>query len=150
MRKPPIGRMQRFSRVALGVALGVALTLQLRTVTADVVAVVSAKSPITTLGKSEVADIFLGKASPLAQGTRVVPIDQAEGTAARDAFYVKVLGKSPAQLKAYWAKMIFTGRGREPATVSNDMDMKKRLDSDPLAIGYVEAVSVDGSLRVLF
>lgn len=129
--------------------MSVLLTLALRTVMADVVAIVSAKSPFTTMSKSEVADIFLGKVNPLAHGTRAVPIDQAEGSAARDAFYAKIAGKSPAQIKAYWSKIIFTGRGRPPAAVSSDIDMKKRVASNPLAIGYVEAESVDDSVRVL-
>jgi hypothetical protein len=155
-RFPIRRRLPRLSRIVGGIALTstlpLILTLALPTTAAqaDVVAVVSAKSPITTMSKGEAADIFLGKPSPLAHGIRAVPIDQAEGAAARDAFYVKILGKSPAQLKAYWSKIIFTGRGQPPATVPNDLDMKKRIAADPLAIGYVEATSVDASLRILF
>ena len=81
---------------------------------AAVVAVVSAKNPVTSLSKNYVADIFLGKTSKFPDGSRAVPVDQAEGSAARDAFYLQFTGKSPAQVKMYWSKMIFTGRGQPP------------------------------------
>jgi ABC-type phosphate transport system substrate-binding protein len=116
---------------------------------ADVVAVVCAKSSIRTLSKSEVADIFLGKSSRFPDGVRAVPIDQVEGSPARDEFYSKVVGKSAAQIKAYWSKIIFTGRGQPPPMVSNDSEVKKRLIENPAAIGYIERDLVDDSVRVV-
>jgi len=32
----------------------------------------------------------------------------------RDDFYNKVTGKSAAQMKAYWSKIIFTGKANHP------------------------------------
>jgi hypothetical protein len=72
-----------------------------------------------------------------------------EGSSERDEFYAK-LGKSPAQLKAYWSKIIFTGRGQPPRTVANGIAMKARLAADPTAIGYLDTQLVDDSVRVLF
>lgn len=117
---------------------------------ADVVAVVSAKSPVTTLSKSQVTDIFLGKANRFPAGTQAVPFDQAEGSAARAEFYLKATGKSPAQLKAYWSKIIFTGRGQPPPTVANDIEMKKRISENPQAIGYIDRSLADSSVKVVF
>jgi hypothetical protein len=130
--------------------LGLALTLVSDAAMADVVTVVSAKSPITALSKSQVVDIFLGRANRLPDGAQVVAIDQAEGSAMRDAFYDKVAGKSAAQLKAYWSKIIFTGRGQPPPTVSNDMEMKKRISENSAVIGYIDRDSVDDSVRIVF
>ena len=112
---------------------------------ADVVAVVSSKSPVTALSKSQTAAIFLGKASRFPNGELAVPIDQAEGSAARDQFYNNLTGKSPAQLKAYWSKIIFTGRGQPPLAVSDSDEVKQRLANNPQAIGYIE----DGSMVVV-
>lgn len=130
--------------------IGVALSVASASALADVVAVVSAKSPITTLSKSQVVDIFLGKANRFPDGAQAVPIDQAEGSAARDEFYDKVAGKSAAQIKAYWSKVIFTGRGQPPSTVSNDIEMKKRISANAAAIGYIDRTMVDDSVRVVF
>jgi ABC-type phosphate transport system substrate-binding protein len=116
---------------------------------ADVVAVVSAKSTITSLSKNEVADIFLGKTSRFPDGQAVIPIDQAESSPLRDEFYTKFTGKSPAQLRAHWSKIIFTGRGQPPPVVLNSIEMKKRIAANPAAIGYIERDMVDGSIKIL-
>jgi ABC-type phosphate transport system substrate-binding protein len=141
--------MTDFSRIGL-VAIAVALTLSSSVVKADVVAVVSAKSPVTALSMSQLADIFSGKASRFPNGVHAFPIDQTEGSAVRDEFYSKVAGKNAAQIKAYWSKIIFTGRGQPPPTVSNGLDMKKRVSDDPAAIGYIDRSLVDESVRVIF
>jgi ABC-type phosphate transport system substrate-binding protein len=132
------------------IGIGLALTLSGAVVKADVVAVVSANSPIATLSMSQVADIFFGKASRFPNGIQAVPIDQAEGSAVRDEFYSKVVGKTAAQIKAYWSKIIFTGRGQPPPTVSNNSEMKKRISENPAAIGYIDRSLVDESVRVVF
>jgi ABC-type phosphate transport system substrate-binding protein len=141
--------MPLFNRLGF-LAIGLTLSLSGAVVNADVVAVVSAKNPITALGKSQLADIFLGKASRFPNGVQAVPIDQAEGLAVRDEFYGKVVGKTAPQLKAYWAKIIFTGRGQPPPRVPNSIELKKRISNDPAAIGYLDRSLVDDSVRVVF
>jgi len=91
--------------------IGLALSLASAVAMADVVAVVSAENSVTALNKSQLADIFLGKTNRFPDGTQAAPIDQAEGSAARNEFYDKIVGKTAAQIKAYWSKIIFTGRG---------------------------------------
>ena len=115
----------------------------------DVVAVVSAKSPVTALNAGQVADIFLGKTSRFPDGTQAVPIDQAEESELRDRFYSTYAGKSPSQVKAHWAKIIFTGRGQPPRQVGNSQEAKKAIADNPHAIGYIDARHVDTSVRVL-
>lgn len=74
--------MPLVNRVGL-VAIGVALSLNAGAAAADVVAVVSAKNPVTALSKNQLMDIFLGKTSRFPDGSQAVPIDQVEGAAAR-------------------------------------------------------------------
>jgi len=116
---------------------------------ADVVAVVSSKSAITTLSKSQITDIFLGKTARFPDGSSAVPIDQIEGVAVRDEFYSNYTGKSVAQVKAYWSKIIFTGRGQPPKAVASSLAMKKLVAENPAAIGYIEMTLVDDSVRVV-
>jgi ABC-type phosphate transport system substrate-binding protein len=129
--------------------LALALTLVVNTVTADVVAVVSSTSTITSLSNSQVTDIFLGKVNRFPNGTLAVPIDQAEGSQARDEFYATFAGKSPAQVKSLWAKIIFTGRGQPPKAVPNSIEVRKLLAANTQAIGYIERSAVDSSVKVL-
>jgi hypothetical protein len=53
-------------------------------------------------------------------------------------------------MKAYWSRIIFTGRGQPPKALPNGAEVKKRLVENPTAIGYIDATMVDASLRVLF
>jgi ABC-type phosphate transport system substrate-binding protein len=140
--------MPSFNRVLL--AIGLALSLSSVAVKADVVAVVSAKNPITALDKSQLAEIFLGKSSRFPNGMQAVPIEQAEGVALRDEFYDKVVGKTASQIKSYWARIIFTGRGQPPPSVSNSIEMKNHIGDNPAAIGYIDRSFVDESVRVVF
>jgi len=114
---------------------------------ADVVAVVSAKSPLTALTREQISDIFLGRTSRFPDGSPAVAIDQAEGAAVRDEFYLKFAGKPPAQLKAYWSKIIFTGRGQPPHEVSSSAEVKKRVAATITSIGYIEENLVDGTVK---
>jgi ABC-type phosphate transport system substrate-binding protein len=135
---------------SIGLALiGLALSLGAGGAAADVVAVVSARSPVVALSKNQVVDIFLGKASRFPDGSQAVPIDQVEGSDAREEFYLKFDNMSPAQIKAHWSKIIFTGRGQPPKEVANGVEVKKLLLEDPRAIGYIERKLVDGSVKVL-
>jgi ABC-type phosphate transport system substrate-binding protein len=131
------------------VAIALAMAMLVAPVRADVVAVVSVASHVTTLTKVQLTDIFLGRATHLPDGTIAVPIDQAEGSSARDEFYLKVAGKSAAQLKAYWSKIIFTGRGQPPPVVVNGVELKRQLGKDTAVIGYMDASLVDDSVRVV-
>lgn len=138
--------MKRMRLCVVGLALSLAVV---GTGLADVVAVVSSKNPLTTLSKSQLADIFLGKTLRFPDGAPAIPIDQAEGTQARDEFYATFTGKSPAQLKAHWSKIIFTGRGQPPKAVSSSVEVMKLIAANPQAISYLERSSVDASVKVL-
>jgi ABC-type phosphate transport system substrate-binding protein len=129
--------------------LGLALSLGSGATEAEVVAVVSSRCPETALSRNQLADIFLGRSSRFPDGKQAVPIDQAEGSAARDEFYATFTGKSPAQVKAHWSKIIFTGRGQPPPEVSNSIEVRKRVAGDPAAIGYIDRKLVDDSVKVL-
>jgi len=125
------------------------LSLTINTASGGVVAVVSSKSAITTLSDSEVVDLFLGRVSHYPDGVLATPIDQVEGSAARNEFYERVAGKSPAQIKSYWSKVIFTGRGRPPRTIADSVELLKFVAANPTAIGYLDEKWVDASVRVL-
>jgi len=140
--------MSIMNRIGI-IIIGLALNLGPEPAAAEVIVVVSATNPVTTLSKNQVVDIFLGKVSRFPGGSQAEPIDQVEGSAAREEFYLKFAGKSPAQLKAHWSKIIFTGRGQPPQETSNDIEVKKFITKVPNAIGYIERKQVDGSVKVL-
>ncbi len=116
---------------------------------ADVVVVVSSKSAVATLTAEQISDLFLGKAATFPGGAAATPIDQAEGAAPREEFYTKVVGKSATQVKAYWSKLIFSGKGQPPKEVADNAAVKKQLADNPGAIGYIDKSAVDGTVKVV-
>ncbi len=116
---------------------------------AVVVVIVSAQSHITSLTADQAKRIFLGKTNRFPNDDTAAPIDQTEGNAARDEFYSQIVHKSPSQLSAYWAKVIFTGDGRPPEKLESDAAVIKAVASSPNAIGYVNKSAVDSSVRVV-
>jgi ABC-type phosphate transport system substrate-binding protein len=132
------------------VLAGLVLSLACGVVEADVVTVVSAKSAVGTLSKAQVADIFLGRTNRFPDGAPAMPVDLMEDSPVRDEFYDKIAGKSAAQIKAYWSRIIFTGRGQPPPNVASNVEMKKRISSNLSAIGYIDRSMVDDSVKIVF
>ena len=117
------------------------------TAQADVVLVVAENSPIESLKRHDVEDIFLGKAASLPKIGKVTPLDRNDEKL-REQFYTAYAGKTLSQVKAHWAKIIFTGRGYPPKTVGLD-ELKATLRNNPTAIGYMSTEQVDDDLKIL-
>lgn len=114
---------------------------------ADVVVIVSARSQVSSLRPDQVADIFLGHSGHFPDGAEAVALDLGIGSPLRDEFYAKVAAKSPALLKAYWTKMIFTGRGKPPREAPNSAAVRKQVAENPALIGYIDRDALDSSVR---
>ena len=72
-----------------------------------------------------------------------------EGSAEYNSFAETVLNKSDKQLKAYWAKVIFTGQGTPPREVDSAAQMLDLVANNPNLIGFVPAGSVSGAVKWL-
>jgi ABC-type phosphate transport system substrate-binding protein len=138
----------RNSRIAIAL-LAVSPTLAGAWASADVVAVVSANSAVKALTAEQLADIFFGRMSRFPNGLLAVPIDSREGSPVRNQFYAKITNKTPAQVRAYWSKIIFTGRGQPPRVLATDLDVKKFVILNVGAIGYIDSALLDDSVRAL-
>jgi len=137
------------SRVPLNILCAALLLAAPSVFAGELLVVAGANSGLPVLDKSQVRNIFLGKASSLPDGRTAVPVDQPESSPLRDEFYVKVTSHSAAEVKARWAQMAFTGRGEPPRVGKNSSDIKKILNSTPGAVGYIEKSELDASVMVL-
>jgi ABC-type phosphate transport system substrate-binding protein len=116
---------------------------------AELVVVVNPKNPVATMTADQVAQVFLGRSSSFPAGGNATPVDQKEGVAIRDEFYTKVADKNPGQVKAYWAKQMFSGKGSPPREAASSADVKHAVASDAGAIGYIEKSAVDSSVKAV-
>jgi len=115
----------------------------------EIVVIVNPKNATASLTADQVEQIFLGKTTILPGGGNAAAVDQTDGSALRNEFYQKGAGKSAAQVKAIWSRLIFSGRGLPPKTMGSSVDVKKFVASDPDAIGYIERSAADASVKVV-
>ncbi|MGQ4879105.1 phosphate ABC transporter substrate-binding protein [Billgrantia sp. LNSP4103-1] len=125
------------------------LCLVSSTALAEVVVVVSAQNPVAALSRSELADIYLGRASRFPNGRPATPVDHRENSPAYLAFYREYLGQTPAQIKMHWSRLIFTGRGQPPRSLADSMAVADFIAGNATAIGYLDNAHLDQRLRVV-
>jgi ABC-type phosphate transport system substrate-binding protein len=103
----------------------------------------------SAVSDSEISRLFLGKLKKFSNGESATPVNAKVGSAARVEFEKKVLNKSSSQIKAYWSKRVFSGKGKPPTEVDNDAAVLAFVAANAGAIGYVDAASVDDSVKVV-
>lgn len=133
-----------YKSLIVGVSVAAAFAAQ-----AQVAVVVGAKSPATALSAEQAAGLFLGKSDQLPGAGTALLLDQTEGSAVRELFYTKVAGKSGAQVKAAWSRLVFSGKATPPKELGSSAEVKKMVAANPNAVGYIEKSAVDGSVKVL-
>lgn len=126
-----------------------ALVLAAGAAQAQVVVVVNAKSSVASMTADQVASIFLGKSNQLPGGNAAQAADQPESAAVREQFYTKVTGKSSAQVKAAWSRLVFSGKATPPKELGSSAEVKKFVAANADGIGYIEKSAVDGSVKVV-
>jgi ABC-type phosphate transport system substrate-binding protein len=131
----------------LRLLLAAALALLAQAAAAELLVVVSARNPAPALRNEQVAAIFLGQSARFPDGAEAVAVDQPVGSPLRDEFYLRVAAKTPALLKAYWSKMVFTGRGQPPRDAPDSAAVKKLVADNPSLIGYIDRAALDASVR---
>ncbi len=117
---------------------------------ADIVVITNKATRVDSLTASEVKDLFLQKKKRFPDGSDVVLGDQNNSSPARKELAKKVLGKSLKKLNRYWSKRVFAGKGIPPKVVGDDADMKAWVAKTPNSLGYINAASVDASVKVLY
>lgn len=105
--------------------------------------VVIANPAVGPLTKDQVAELFLGKNQSL------TPIDLPESSATYADFYHRATGRDVAQVKATWARLVFSGKGQAPRQLPDAAAVKKAVAADPKAVGYIEKAAVDGSVKAV-
>lgn len=110
---------------------------------AEIVVIVNKDNPASRMFSEQASQFFLGKSAMF------TPVDQAEGSKIRADFYQKVADKDPAQVKAIWSKLVFTGKATPPKEFKSNAEVKKAVAEDPKAIGYIDKSAVDDSVKVI-
>ncbi|NOX76615.1 MAG: phosphate ABC transporter substrate-binding protein [Gammaproteobacteria bacterium] len=133
-----------------GLLISTALLLASATVFADeVVIIVHPSNPLTEISTDDVKKIYLGKKKFFPGGGNVIPGEQPSNTESHKFFYDSIIGKSETELRSYWSRRIFSGKGTPPKVIGYDRIVKERVASTPLAMGYIMRSEIDNTVKVL-
>jgi ABC-type phosphate transport system substrate-binding protein len=101
------------------------------------------------LDTKSIQRIFSGKEKRFFDGRKVLPINQVTDSNSRNEFDTVVMQRNTAQIEAYWAKQIFTGKGIPPREVADDLAVIEIVGANIDAIGYVDKASVSDNVKVV-
>lgn len=110
--------------------------------------VISKDANIDTLSKKELSKIFLSKTRKLPNGEKTFLIE-INDEKIQTKFYQIICNKNENQLRKYWTKMIFTGRGQPPKKLQSVDDVISYIKKNKNAISYIPLKYVDKSMQIL-
>lgn len=138
--------MKTILRTAL-LAMVVLASSQLR---AELVVVANQKSGIEQLSQAEVIHLFMGRLRQLPSGITSLPLDFPTESNERTTFYRQLVNKEPAEIRAYWSRLTFSGGSRPPQTVGSREDLIRIITQNQGALGYLDRSNLDNRVKVVF
>lgn len=127
----------------------ITLALSFSQIASAEVAVIVNSANNSAISQTDISRIFLGKNKKFASGESIAAVNLKSGNATRSEFEQKVLGKSSKQVKAYWSKLIFSGKAKPLKELDSDQSVIDFVASTPNAIGYIDAAKVSSSVKVV-
>ncbi|PXF32351.1 hypothetical protein WH50_05345 [Pokkaliibacter plantistimulans] len=113
------------------------------------VVVVSAQAAITQLDRYQLINIFMGRYRQLPGGGEAIPLDIGKSEQ-KALFYQLLVGKPLADINAYWARLIFSGKTRPPRQVDSAEQALQQVAANPTMIAYVQRSQVDARFRIVY
>jgi ABC-type phosphate transport system substrate-binding protein len=123
------------------------LLTEVSEVCADIVVIVNEKNPVTSLSRSQVVDLYMGKRINFPTGEPALPIDQAAGSRLRQQYYQALVGKTEAKINAYWARLLFSGIASPPRVLPTPEAAIQIVRENVAAIAYVDAADADKAIQ---
>ena len=117
----------------------VVLLVELGSVRADgrLVVVINETGGVERLTHEQVVNIFLGRFRQLPNGLAATPIDRPRDDELMADFYRLLVDKTPAEIRSYWSRLIFSGKTAPPRQAQSGQDLHKWLVEIPGAIAYM-------------
>ncbi len=79
---------------------------------ADLVLIAHLNAPVNSISRDEAINIYMGRLRRFPTGESVQPVDGPD----KAQFYRLLVNKELADINAYWARLVFSGRTSPPRT----------------------------------
>ena len=90
--------------------------------------------------------MFLGKVSKI-DGVALEPVAQARNRAITVLFNQGVLHKTNDKMRAYWSRMMFSGKASPPPELEDGQAAKLHVAKNGAAISYIKKSLLDDTVR---
>lgn len=111
---------------------------------AELVVVVNADNPVDRLTRDQLVDIYMGRRTHFPDGRPALPIDLGPDSPLRAAYYQTLVGKTVAQVNAYWARLLFTGRATPPRVLPDIEAVLEVVRANQDALAYLDSENLPG------
>lgn len=102
-----------------------------------------------SISRDHLKRLFFGKISSLPNGRKVTAVVFTKNELQFQQFTKKYLGRTSQQIRSFWAKQLFTGKGTLPVQVKSMQEMIELVSSSDEYIGYIPADALQAPLQVL-
>lgn len=114
-----------------------------------VVVIVNPASGVTRLTRDDAKAIFMGRRKYLTSGLVALPVEQVTPLEERERFYHLLVNLTVPQVRAYWARLYFTGFAQPPRQTDSVAETLSVVEANKGAIGFVDSRHVDPRVRVV-
>ena len=117
---------------------------------AALIVVVNKNNPLETLSSRQITDIYMGRFNSYPNGHIANTTDYPQDSQIKIEFYSRLVGKSIAQINAYWARLLFTGKAEPPTTKLSGIEIVTFVQNNKNAIAYLDDTTMIGNLKVVY
>lgn len=101
-----------------------------------------------SLDRATISDIYLGKKAKWDNGDKIRVVMLKKGST-HETFARDIVGTTPAKLKNFWKKVVFTGAGTPPKILKKEADLIEFVADTEGAIGYIDSSTPYENVKVI-
>jgi hypothetical protein len=113
------------------------------------VIIVNTESGITRMTREEAVDYFMGRQKHLPSGLVALPVEQVLPEEVRRRFYALLVHLPLPQVRAYWARLYFSGQAQPPRQTDSAEETLQVVAANRGAIGFMVQTKPDRRVRVV-
>ena len=137
------------SRRALLLAASLVLAASPLAAEGTLVIIVNVDSGITRMTPGEATNVFMGRQKRLASGVVAIPMELNLPTDLRDLFYKRLIHLPLSSVRAYWARLLFSGQAQPPRLVDSAEEMIELVAANKGAVGFLEKDKLSRRVRAV-
>ncbi|MEX0320687.1 MAG: substrate-binding domain-containing protein [Puniceicoccaceae bacterium] len=112
----------------------------------EVVVVVNADSPVTSISRETLKNILSGKEKFWSDGSNI-ELAVPSGNALEAEVLKEFAGMDATRFKTHWRRLVFSGRAKNPSECKDDASMLELVSDKDNALGFVSAGADTSSVK---